>query len=114
MACYLVACTLNKQRGGCRVQHGGVPRVGSADVRDVVSGVGKYKLCSAVPSANGLFDVQVLKVHLPDAGITDFGHITSFGFGTTRTAPLELFINGKPTRFAQWPNEVTSLLYQTE
>ncbi|XP_041349420.1 uncharacterized protein LOC121368738 [Gigantopelta aegis] len=48
---------------------------------------------------------KVVKVHLPDAGITDYGHVSRFGFGSTRTAPLELFINGNPTRFAQWPNE---------
>ncbi|XP_022320151.2 uncharacterized protein LOC111122626 isoform X1 [Crassostrea virginica] len=48
---------------------------------------------------------QVYKVKLSDAGITDLGHLTSYGFYTLRQAPLEIFYNGAPLRLARWPNE---------
>ncbi|PVD31350.1 hypothetical protein C0Q70_06762 [Pomacea canaliculata] len=50
---------------------------------------------------------KVLELDLMAVGITNLGSLTTYGFGhTTWTAPLELFINGKPLRLAQWPNEV--------
>ncbi|XP_025093035.1 uncharacterized protein LOC112563342 [Pomacea canaliculata] len=49
---------------------------------------------------------KVLELDLMAVGITNLGSLTTYGFGhTTWTAPLELFINGKPLRLAQWPNE---------
>ncbi|KAK6191831.1 hypothetical protein SNE40_003423 [Patella caerulea] len=47
---------------------------------------------------------KVLQVHLPSVGITDFGDITRYGYGYKRTAPLEVFINEKALRLAEWPN----------
>ncbi|ESO95404.1 hypothetical protein LOTGIDRAFT_232078 [Lottia gigantea] len=53
-------------------------------------------------SARGLLKVR--RVNLKDVGITDFGRLEKFGFYSRRTAPLEVFINGKPLRLAEWPD----------
>lgn len=44
-------------------------------------------------------------MNLSDVGITDLGHLTSYGFYQNREAPLEVFYNGAPLRLARWPNE---------
>ncbi|KAK6183836.1 hypothetical protein SNE40_006427 [Patella caerulea] len=48
---------------------------------------------------------KVRQIHLPDAGITDYGTMSVYGFYRERIAPLELFINGNPLRLARWPND---------
>ncbi|XP_064613281.1 uncharacterized protein LOC135477059 [Liolophura sinensis] len=50
---------------------------------------------------------KVLQLKLTEAGIplTQLGHLGKFGFGVQRTAPLEVFYNGKPLRLARWPND---------
>ncbi|KAK3585348.1 hypothetical protein CHS0354_004618 [Potamilus streckersoni] len=48
-------------------------------------------------------------IHLPDAGITNYGKINEYGFYTMRAAPLEIFWNGEPTRLARYPNQVAYL-----
>ncbi|XP_048252238.1 uncharacterized protein LOC124135242 [Haliotis rufescens] len=48
---------------------------------------------------------KVMQVHLPSAGVTNYGKMTNFGFYRSRTAWLEIFINGEPARLAQYPNE---------
>ncbi|XP_048247750.1 uncharacterized protein LOC124120284 [Haliotis rufescens] len=48
---------------------------------------------------------KVVQVHLPSAGISDYGNITRFGFYTTKTSWLELFVNGNPLHLARYPNE---------
>ncbi|XP_025093026.1 uncharacterized protein LOC112563338 [Pomacea canaliculata] len=49
---------------------------------------------------------KVLELDLTAVGITNLGSLTTYGIRrSTWTAPLELFINGKPLRLAQWPNE---------
>ncbi|KAK7483370.1 hypothetical protein BaRGS_00025310, partial [Batillaria attramentaria] len=48
---------------------------------------------------------KVLELDLAAAGITDLGTLTSYGFGhMSWVAPLEIFINGKSLRLAEWPN----------
>ncbi|KAK7483437.1 hypothetical protein BaRGS_00025377, partial [Batillaria attramentaria] len=48
---------------------------------------------------------KVLELDLASAGITDLGTLTSYGFHIyTYTAPMEIFINGKPLQLAEWPN----------
>ncbi|KAK7483382.1 hypothetical protein BaRGS_00025322 [Batillaria attramentaria] len=47
---------------------------------------------------------KVLELDLAAAGITDLGTLTSYGFYFHWRAPLEIFINGRPLRLAQWPN----------
>ncbi|XP_064613279.1 uncharacterized protein LOC135477058 [Liolophura sinensis] len=44
---------------------------------------------------------------LSDAGITlsQLGHLERFGFGHSRTAPMEISYNGKALRLARWPND---------
>ncbi|KAK6189830.1 hypothetical protein SNE40_001817 [Patella caerulea] len=48
---------------------------------------------------------KVRQIHLPDAGITDYGKLSSYGFYVHRTAPLEVFINSQPLHLAEWPNK---------
>ncbi|XP_052790405.1 uncharacterized protein LOC128224561 [Mya arenaria] len=48
---------------------------------------------------------HVRVVHLPDAGVTDYGTFGNYGGHSHRVAPLEVFFNSKPLRLAQWPNE---------
>ncbi|KAL3858274.1 hypothetical protein ACJMK2_012870 [Sinanodonta woodiana] len=48
---------------------------------------------------------HVKVIHLPDAGITNYGKINEYGFYITRAAPLEIFWNGEPTRLARYPNQ---------
>ncbi|XP_062596121.1 uncharacterized protein LOC134257535, partial [Saccostrea cucullata] len=48
---------------------------------------------------------KVYQVRLSDAGITDLGQLTPYGFYTIRQAPLEIFYNGAPLRLARWPNK---------
>jgi len=48
---------------------------------------------------------NVLQVDLKAQGITDFGNITSRGFGRPmRPAGLELFFQDRPMQLARWPN----------
>ncbi|KAK7087275.1 hypothetical protein V1264_021348 [Littorina saxatilis] len=47
---------------------------------------------------------KVLEFDLAAAGITDLGTLRSYGFAIRWTAPLEIFINGKALRIAEWPN----------
>ncbi|KAK6183837.1 hypothetical protein SNE40_006428 [Patella caerulea] len=49
---------------------------------------------------------KVRQIHLPDAGITDYGVMSVYGLHASRIAPLEVFINGSPLRIARWPNEL--------
>ena len=44
------------------------------------------------------------KTNLPRQGVTDFGEMTSRGFGRTHVAGLELFFAGRPMTLARWPN----------
>ncbi|XP_061184339.1 uncharacterized protein LOC133192335 [Saccostrea echinata] len=48
---------------------------------------------------------KVYQVKLSDAGISDLGQLTAYGFYKIRQAPLEIFYNGEPLRLARWPNE---------
>jgi parallel beta-helix repeat protein len=49
---------------------------------------------------------KVLQADLRGQGITDFGEITSRGFGRPmRPAGLELFFQDKPMPLARWPND---------
>ncbi|XP_067648657.1 uncharacterized protein [Haliotis asinina] len=48
---------------------------------------------------------KVFQLHLPSAGVTDYGTMSKFGFYVSRTSWLEIFINGLPARLAQYPNE---------
>ena len=43
---------------------------------------------------------------LSDAGITNIGVMSRYGFHIQRTAPLEIFENGKPLTLARYPNNV--------
>ncbi|XP_055957950.1 uncharacterized protein LOC126824537, partial [Patella vulgata] len=54
-----------------------------------------------------LYDLftPVRQVHLSKAGITDYGKLSTYGFYSHRTAPLEIFINGNPLHLAEWPND---------
>jgi len=48
---------------------------------------------------------KILQVDLKAQGITDFGELTSRGFGRPiRPAGLELFFQNKPMQLARWPN----------
>ncbi|KAK7087271.1 uncharacterized protein [Littorina saxatilis] len=47
---------------------------------------------------------KVLEFDLAAHGVTDLGNLTKFGFQISWTAPLEVFINGKALRLAEWPN----------
>ena len=49
---------------------------------------------------------KVLELDLTAAGISDLGILRPYGFYYRWNAPLELFINGRPLRLAQWPNNV--------
>ncbi|XP_046356361.2 uncharacterized protein LOC124135175 [Haliotis rufescens] len=49
---------------------------------------------------------KVVQVHLPSAGITDYGTMSKFGTYYSRTSWLEIFINGEPARLAQFPNDI--------
>ncbi len=51
------------------------------------------------PTARG----QVLQVDLGVHGITDHGRLEARGFGLTRSAALELFVDGQPMQLARWP-----------
>ena len=51
---------------------------------------------------------KVLELDLTAAAITDLGTLRPYGFGKSWNAPLEIFINGKPLRLAEWPNYVSS------
>lgn len=53
---------------------------------------------------------RVLELDLTAAGITNLGTLTPYGFYHLWNAPLELFINGRPLRLAQWPNNVCRFL----
>jgi len=47
----------------------------------------------------------ILQVNLSRQGVTDFGEMTSRGFGrTAHAAGLELFFAGRPMTLARWPN----------
>ncbi|XP_045203138.2 uncharacterized protein LOC123556462 [Mercenaria mercenaria] len=48
---------------------------------------------------------HVRVAHLPNVGITDYGHMGTYGGWRHDPMPIEVFYNGKPLRFAQWPNE---------
>ncbi|XP_071094412.1 uncharacterized protein [Haliotis cracherodii] len=48
---------------------------------------------------------KVMQLHLPSAGVTDYGKMSNFGFYRSRISWLEIFINGEPSRLAQYPNE---------
>ncbi len=53
------------------------------------------------PAARG----KVLQADLKAQGITDYGKLTSRGFGREiKPAALELFFNDKPMTLAEWPN----------
>lgn len=47
---------------------------------------------------------KVLQVTLGEVGITDLGVLSDYGFYIQRTAPLEIFENGKPLTLARYPN----------
>ncbi|XP_046575811.1 uncharacterized protein LOC124283828 [Haliotis rubra] len=47
---------------------------------------------------------RIKQIHLPSVGITNYGHLSSYGWYVYRQAPLELFINGEPLTLARWPN----------
>ena len=47
---------------------------------------------------------SILQVSLPRQGVTNFGEMTSRGFGRTHVAGLELFFAGRPMTLARWPN----------
>ncbi|KAK6189983.1 hypothetical protein SNE40_001939 [Patella caerulea] len=71
----------------------------------------RYDLFTPVTNSNILKIIpqvahsKVRQVHLPEAGITDYGKLSTYGFYTHRTAPLEIFINGNPLHLAEWPND---------
>ena len=46
----------------------------------------------------------ILQANLPQQGVSDFGEMTSRGFGRTHVAGLELFFAGRPMTLARWPN----------
>ncbi|NBR57465.1 MAG: hypothetical protein EBU05_10635, partial [Chitinophagia bacterium] len=49
---------------------------------------------------------NIVQVHLPSIGITDFGSHKQFGHTIAVTpAPLQLFFNGNPMTLARYPNE---------
>nr|KAG5688234.1 hypothetical protein BaRGS_034276 [Batillaria attramentaria] len=48
---------------------------------------------------------KVLELDLTGAGIQDLGTLTTYGFYHLWKAPLEIFINGRPLKLAQWPND---------
>lgn len=48
---------------------------------------------------------NLLQVNLREQGITDFGELSSRGFGRSHEAALELFFQNKPMTLARWPNE---------
>ena len=50
---------------------------------------------------------KVLELDLAAAGISDLGTLRQYGFGKSWIAPLEIFINGKALRLAEWPNLVS-------
>lgn len=53
----------------------------------------------------------VVELHLPSAGVADFGHLARSGF--SRSEPLshlELFWGGMPMRLAQWPNRQWAII----
>ena len=53
------------------------------------------------PAARG----QVLQADLSAQGITDYGRLTTRGFGRPKTpAALELFFQNRPMTLARWPN----------
>ena len=47
---------------------------------------------------------SILQTNLPRQGVTNFGEITSRGFGRTNVAGLELFFGERPMTLARWPN----------
>jgi hypothetical protein len=47
---------------------------------------------------------SILQTNLPRQGLTNFGAMTSRGFGRTHVAGLELFFAGRPMTLARWPN----------
>ena len=55
---------------------------------------------------------KVLELDLTAAGISDLGTLRPYGFGKSWNAPLEIFINGKPLRLAEWPNYVSSFHFE--
>lgn len=60
---------------------------------------------------------HVLQVDLRAAGVTNFGRLSSRGFGRkSQPAHLELFFAGQPMTLAQWPNagEFTTIAGVTE
>ena len=55
---------------------------------------------------------KVLELDLTAADISDLGTLRPYGFGKSWNAPLEIFINGKPLRLAEWPNYVSSFHFK--
>jgi len=47
---------------------------------------------------------NVLEVDLAAHGISNYGTLKNRGFGTAVSAPMELFVNGRPQQLARWPN----------
>ncbi|KAK7496400.1 hypothetical protein BaRGS_00012322 [Batillaria attramentaria] len=48
---------------------------------------------------------HVLEVDLTSEGITDLGQLNKYIYNQKGTAPLEVFINGKPLQLSRWPNQ---------
>ena len=47
---------------------------------------------------------SILQTNLLQQGVTNFGEMTSRGFGRSHVAGLELFFAGRPMTLARWPN----------
>ena len=69
------------------------------------SAFSKVKDATIIKRLNENAAGQVLQVHLPSIGITDFGSHKQFGHTIAVTpAPLQLFFNGDPMTLARYPN----------
>ena len=86
-----------------RAEKAGESRIiGGQQLRDFAPVSDEAVMARLKPEARA----QVLAVDLRAQGITDFGKLTSRGFGRShQPSALEVFFDGEPLTIARWPND---------